>query len=424
MTTERVRAKVHEAAGLIEVPAYDPQAIAAAARSPQRRPWVPLAAAAATVGAVLGATAWLTLGEADEPQPAGALDQATTPAALVAIALDHISVEPSYYEAQNRSQDPGVSAAIRFGADGEYDGDQLSLYVIEGSGPDWGACNEYDDGCATIATNTGDVTLSWQELEPEEDPGIVYVSQERDDGFAMVGYSGRSILGDPREQTLPVSVEEMVEIVSDPAYGPVTTAEYAAAAERIDWDFRAGETAGDGSGQINSTGSSLAAAVEEHLRDEGLGDRILSGREAAFVEPAGEVTEGFGIEVRLEGGYTLYVNVFAAEGQRFLACQPTLTCWDFEGLTLVGRAGLAGAFRSDTSATVHTWVEGPGIDPDGPASFGLGNDVVTGPVADLLAATARLANAPGIALFTEQQWLDAGDQVTWFTVQGEGDPEG
>lgn len=421
MTTERMRQRVHAAADRIEVPAFDAQPLVAT--PPRRRtPWVPVAVAA-SVGLAVGATAWLVT-TGDEPGPVSTTEP-TTPGALVVIALDHIEAEPSSYEPDSRPAEDGVSAAIRFGSDGEYDGDQVSLLVGRGDGPEWLGCGEFDDGCATIGTATGDVTLSWQELVPEEDPGIVYVSQQRDDGFAMVGYSGRSIIGDPREQTLPVTVEEMVDIVSDPAFGPTTTEEYAEAGERLDWEYRAGDRSPEDDGPLSTTGQALAAVVQEHFREQGLDDLIVSGREATFVEPGGEVSDGFGIEVVLDGGYTLHVNVFAGEGKPYLACQPTLTCWDFEGLVLAGRPGLAGAFRSDENATVHTWLEGPGIDPRGITDFGLGQTFggEPEPAAELLADTVRLVNAPGIGLFTDQRWLDAGEQVTWFTVQGEGDPE-
>lgn len=421
MTTERMRARVHAAADRIDVPEFDPQAVVGATSPRRRMPWVP-AAVAASVGLALGSVAWLVVAGDDEPGPA-ANTEAATPGALVALALEHIEAEASYFEPGSRRPDEGVSAAVRFGADGEYDGDHVGLLVSKRV-PEWLDCStRTDDGCVTIATGTGDVQLSWDEMEPEEDPGYVTLSQLKEDGIAVVTYSGRAIIGDPREQTLPVTVEEMVEIVSDPAFGPTTTEEYAEAGERLDWDYRASEESSVDAGPVATTGQALAAIVQEHFREQGLDDLIVSGREESFIEPGGRITSGFGIDVVLEGGYTLHLIVLSVEGERYRACQPTLTCWDFEGIVLAGKPGLAGALRSDESASVHAWLEGPGIDPQGPESFGMGAVGRPNELTQLTAATVRLVNAPGIGFFTEQRWLDAGEQVDWYTVIGPGDPE-
>ena len=58
--------------------------------------------------------------------------------------------------------------------------------------------------------------LAWQELEPEEDPGIVYVIDRRDGEDVIADYSGVSIEGDPRGLDLAITLDELAEIVTDP----------------------------------------------------------------------------------------------------------------------------------------------------------------------------------------------------------------
>ena len=66
-----------------------------------------------------------------------------------------------------------------------------------------------DDGAG------GRLVLGWQELEPEEDPGVVFVIDRRDGEDVVAKYYGASITGDPRDLDLGVTVDEMADIVSD-----------------------------------------------------------------------------------------------------------------------------------------------------------------------------------------------------------------
>ena len=71
------------------------------------------------------------------------------------------------------------------------------------------------DECVDFTHDGHELVLAWQELVPEEDPGVVYVIDVRDEEAVLAHYSGVSIKGDPRELDLGVTVEEMADIVTD-----------------------------------------------------------------------------------------------------------------------------------------------------------------------------------------------------------------
>ena len=55
------------------------------------------------------------------------------------------------------------------------------------------ADDAFFDECVDLEHDGEDLVLAWQELEPEEDPGIVYVIDRRDDEDVLAQYSGVSI---------------------------------------------------------------------------------------------------------------------------------------------------------------------------------------------------------------------------------------
>jgi hypothetical protein len=156
---------------------------------------------------------------------------ATTPRALAAIAAEYTG-EPSVAHAEDDLAEEfradAVIAELRFGADGEYDGDSLVLGVGR-------KLTKTLLGCADSASVSGCVelegggTLFWDEVEPEEDPGVVYLSVPKGDASVLMFYSGPAIEGDPRDAALPISVETMLAIATDPRVDLTTSAEAVAA---------------------------------------------------------------------------------------------------------------------------------------------------------------------------------------------------
>jgi len=191
--------------------------------------------AALLIGPALGLA--LLAGCGDEG-PTGASDPAgtepITPRAMAAIALDHLPPDPTkaelvvYYsdvpdpadaERQEAAGDP-VEVAIRYGSD--YGGDRVSVAV--GAPRDGDPCARGQlNECVEL--EPGVLYLSWVEEEPEEDPGVVQVLSRRDGVDVLARYTGDAITGDPRDLDLGVTVDQLVEVATDPRISTTTTSE-------------------------------------------------------------------------------------------------------------------------------------------------------------------------------------------------------
>lgn len=134
-----------------------------------------------------------------------------TPKALAAMTVEVLAIEPDSYDVVHETQTG--AAAVSMSADGN--SFEVSVSEDDGEEPD---C-EVMDGCDHWDEAGGTVWLRWQEQEPEEDPGIVYVTWVGDGEVHEVRYAGVLIEPDPREQDLPVSVDRMVDLVTDPRMG-------------------------------------------------------------------------------------------------------------------------------------------------------------------------------------------------------------
>jgi len=158
-----------------------------------------------------------------------------TDGALAAVALEHVDATPSRSDPLHRPEDfggPGtIGADIRFGSDGEYDGDLLRL-VASPSPAEHANCADLSP-CERIETDRGTVLLSWVEEAPEEDPGAVSVLLPLGDTYLRVYQAGQKITGDPRDLDLPISVDDMIAVITDPRYGLLTTDEMVDEGERL-----------------------------------------------------------------------------------------------------------------------------------------------------------------------------------------------
>lgn len=138
-----------------------------------------------------------------------------TPEGIASVVADHVDRDPTRveeWEVMTRElgeESPG--AALVFGR-----GDFLGVAVAPTTDSPL-VCGDrsFFDACVDLEHHGSDVVLAWQEVEPEEDPGVVYVIDRRDDEDVIAHYSGASITGDPRQLDLGVSVDEMVDIVVD-----------------------------------------------------------------------------------------------------------------------------------------------------------------------------------------------------------------
>jgi hypothetical protein len=160
-------------------------------------------------------------------------DEPITARAVAAVALEHLPTDTSSRSAD--AEEGIVGAEFRYGADGEYDGDYLAVGVSESRG-DADPCRNMD-GCEEEDVEGGELIVAWQEVMPEEDPGVVVVAMRRPGEDVTAYYAGDNIEGDPRELDLSISVAEMEAVVQDQRISLTTSVEVIELGEQLE-DFR------------------------------------------------------------------------------------------------------------------------------------------------------------------------------------------
>ncbi|MER6941559.1 hypothetical protein ABTX24_02685 [Nocardioides sp. NPDC127514] len=216
--------------------------------------------------------------------------------AVAAVALEHLPTDTStraasYTDESTPSEQ--VSVDLRYGADGEYDGDLVGV-AVSAQPPAEGACRrELGQHCVDLPTEVknAEMQLRWTEEEPEEDPGNVGIVLLRDDGeSASIDYSGPTITGDPRELDMPISVEKLVAVVEDPRLRYQATSSTLALGEELD-DWEGGEPDPEAYELVRNTDHGIAQAyvggrggygdyegvIRSPLREQ-FGDKAIGGR--------------------------------------------------------------------------------------------------------------------------------------------------
>jgi hypothetical protein len=181
----------------------------------------------------------LVLAACGEDEPGGESGSGpkvpATSRALVAVAMTHLDVEPTFFEAlDDPDADYGKGALgglIRHSGKDVFDSNVLRLTVTPTTkAPE--ICEEAYS-CVVTQTEQGKLTIGWQEEEPEEDPGILSVFLQREDELVWLEQSDEPIEGDPRKQDLKVSVDDMIAIAEDPALSLMTTPAAIDAGEKL-----------------------------------------------------------------------------------------------------------------------------------------------------------------------------------------------
>ena len=169
----------------------------------------------------------------DEPA-----DVPITSRAVAAVALEYVPEDTTRREATYTEPGKGretVGADLRYHGDGEYDGDLVSVVVSSDLPEEF--CEPGDGRCVQREVDGGTLYLLWDEVVPEEDPGVVSVAMVRGDEMVLVGYGGVEIVGDPREQELPVPVETMERLAQDERLSLTTTQDVVDAGKAVtDWE--------------------------------------------------------------------------------------------------------------------------------------------------------------------------------------------
>jgi len=186
----------------------------------RRRAWASAAVAAAlvvTLGVVWGAVSmW-------HDREAPVLDDSVdgTAGALAAVAINHLIVTVSDVQG-GRDGDfyPAGSlwATMNVKEPGRAKDGILTLVASPTEIDNLPSCDAAD-GCAEVETRDGTVDLWWAEDMDLGDQGIVRVTARRGDEMLMAVWTGHGVTGDPREADLVVSVDDLLAIVTDPAFG-------------------------------------------------------------------------------------------------------------------------------------------------------------------------------------------------------------
>ncbi len=155
----------------------------------------------------------------DDP---GVGDEPITPAAIAAVVQGYVDLEPSrisewgVFTRELGDESPGAQL--------EYADVSLAVVIAPTSdSPLVCAVPTFFDECVNESVDSHDVTIAWQELEPEEDPGVVYVIERREGEDVAVQVTGASITEDPRDLNLGVPLADLVALVTDPRLSLTTS---------------------------------------------------------------------------------------------------------------------------------------------------------------------------------------------------------
>jgi len=363
--SEQVHEKFHDAAGAVDVPGLDPRALLTGAKRARRRfQTLRAGTAAAVLAAVATGTvlAWPPSGE--DAQPARG-DLPATSAALMAVALEHVDPEPDHFEAlQLPEQEPGtLGGDARFDAGEGEDGNLLRVMAVPGQSEE--RCEV--STCDTVETDRGTVTIGWQELQPEEDPGIVFAVLQLEDQYLLAHQGGPGIMRDPRELDLPISVEDMVAIVSDPRFGLTTTQDALDSGANLSDFPRDGEEPPDPNLEVPNlvpwTPQGLALLVEDQVGN------VRSAGRSAFREPAGPTGAARGTTAELADGRVVDLLLVEQPDGGSLACPVGWSCVQGNGVTHAWTEGSAAVFLDRGDFVVRAYVTAPGLEVDGVDDF-------------------------------------------------------
>jgi hypothetical protein len=169
-----------------------------------------------------------------------------TDQALAALAVEVLELDPDIAATGSflsiDDDDDLLGAHLQTDPAAGYLGRGLYLGIAEDTEDD--LCDDFTDGCATLTTPRGDVTLSWmiedddpaEHLagpEEAEDPflrrptamyGVSWIDPDTDD-LEYILHQGDAFEGDPRDAEVPFPVDDLVRLLTDERFGRTTTQE-------------------------------------------------------------------------------------------------------------------------------------------------------------------------------------------------------
>ncbi len=352
----------------------------------RRKTGVVAAGVAVALVAGAGGAVALLRGPDTSPVPA-------TKRALAAVTVDVLDIRPTSYDVNPRWDVPeALGVEIRFKPDGGGDSDYLHVAVDESGTRDLAGCNEYYD-CAQWDGAEGTYYLSWQEEQPEEDPGILTLALDTGTEQRSVTYAGEAITGDPRDQELPLDVEsDLARLVSDDRFSATTTQ------EMVDTDLAKWPDDEDAGDPAPTTPTVLAGWLEE--------DGLAEPDEAGPVDASSYGDAAVGVELRSRDR-TVTVVLVPKAGGRVPACGSEWSCRKRRGVTTGWREGEVLVLRPTGDAVLVATVRAESLTayPRPPWRFGdAGRDVEAlqrGWCACNLVTTRAYAQGAGPSWFSE-----------------------
>ncbi|WP_341927703.1 hypothetical protein [Nocardioides psychrotolerans] len=281
---------------------------------------------------------------------AGSGDVPMTARGLAALAFVYLSDDTAsraaaYSTYETPSGEVGVD--LRYGGGEGDDGDLVRVLVTPEPEED-PRCESGDQRCVEREVDGGTLVLAWEEVAPEEDPGVVLLSLVREDEVASVLYAGPAIKGDPREIDLPIEISALEELVQDPRVGVTTDQEVVDAGEEVE-DWEGGEA--PDTADPTPVPVSPQALKGFFLTYSGLSGFSGTSDIPRVVEPFGPDAVGIGISISSDHVRYRDVEVVASpQAPEWLAADPCATpgyaCETYDGalgpVHLLWRAGRTG----------------------------------------------------------------------------------
>ena len=226
---------------------------------------------AATVLLGLGA---LTACGSPVADPAAGTGPLTAPA-LAWLVDQHVESEAGSAEPTWDTRLMGadaIGADVRFGPGEGEDGDLVRAVVAPADSPGRSfrrllGCRPRQ-GSRSHCAETDGVTLRWETEVPEEDPGHVEVLRMDEHTAVLVLYAGPVVTGDPRERALPIPVDDLVALATDPRVAMTTSGQAAVAGahfEVYDDPSTPGRDVADPELTQPATPATLALVADDHV---------------------------------------------------------------------------------------------------------------------------------------------------------------
>jgi hypothetical protein len=192
-----------------------------------------------SMSAVLVTVALTGCGDNTQASPRHGVEgglEPTTARALAYVAAEHAGPPDSAAAEDDAAEEfasDGVGTELRYGSDGEYDGDVLVVATGKGLDASLFDCDAEESQFLAGCVSTDRGVLAWEKETPEEDPGVVYVVADKGRSAALLFYAGPSITGDPRELNMPLSADVLLAIANDPRVDVTTSVETVAAGAEL-----------------------------------------------------------------------------------------------------------------------------------------------------------------------------------------------